>query len=186
MKIFITIALTAIFLMLDLLAGNLALFPALTVYNAVILLLAYGWRYGIASALTGGIIIDVIYGHPFALIGVIFTLAAAAAGGAALRGARQLPGIFAGGCAAGFIVSGLVTILCKTGGGTLPGPDVSSFVIFSTGGGGILLVLLVMLFDFFAARANLPRCVKNTYSDPGNRKNLAMRNKMKHSSRRRR
>ena len=185
MKIFISIALTAIFLLLDLLAGNLALFPALSGYCAIALLLAYGWSYGIIAALTGGIVLDVMYGHSFAVLGVLFALVTAAAGAIAIRGSRQLPGIFAGGCCAGLLVSVTTAVMCRAANGTLPGPDISSYIIFSTGGGGIVLILQVCLFDFFAARANLPRCIKNTYNEPEHRKNLAMRHKMKNSSRRR-
>ena len=47
MKNFICCSLTAIFLVLDMLAGNISLFPAFSVYTAVIFFLAYGWKYGV-------------------------------------------------------------------------------------------------------------------------------------------
>lgn len=186
MKLFISIALTAIFILLDLLAGNLGIFPALTVYCSMVLLLAYGWKYGIASALAGGVIIDAVFGHLLAYYGLFFILAGISGCSIAFRGHRQLAGIFTGGCIAGLIVSALTALLCHIPGYTLPGPDAASYIIFSTGGGGIFLVLLVIVFDFFAVRANLPRCVKSSFNESGSRKNAAMRSRMKSSSRRRR
>ena len=186
MKTFISIALTAIFILTDLLAGNLALFPTLTVYCAAVLLIAYGWKYGLAAALAGGVIIDLIYGHTMAFYGVIFALAPAAAGSIILRGNRQMVSIFAGGCIAGLTVSAATAFFCRISGSSVPGPDVPSYIIFSTGIGGIILILMVVLFDFFAVRANLPRCIKNSYSESAAGKNLAIRHKMKNSSRRRR
>ena len=186
MKTFISIALTAIFILTDLLAGNLSLFPAFTVYCAAVLLIAYGWKYGLAAAIAGGMIIDLVYGHSLAVYAVVFALAAAAAGGTILRGNRQPASIFTGGCLAGLIVSGATVFFCNISGSSIPGPDVPSYLIFSTGGGGFLLFLLVILFDFLAVRANLPRCIKNSYNESTSGRNIALRSKMKSSSRRRR
>lgn len=186
MKTFISIALTAIFILTDLLAGNLALFPTLTVYCAAVLLIAYGWKYGLAAALAGGVIIDLIYGHLIAYYGVIFTLATAAAGAIILRGNRQMASIFTGGCVAGLMVSAATALFCRVSGSSIPGPDMPSYIIFSAGIGGIILILMVVLFDFFAVRANLPRCIKNSYNELAAGKNMAIRNRMKNSSRRRR
>ena len=186
MKTFISIALTAIFILTDLLAGNLALFPTLTVYCAAVLLIAYGWKYGLAAAIAGGVIIDLVYGHLLAFYGVIFALAAAVAGAVILRGNRQTASIFSGGCLAGLTVSVSTAFFCRISGGSVPGPDVPSYIIFSTGTGGMILILMVILFDFFAVRANLPRCIKNSYNESVSGKNMAIRHKMKNSSRRRR
>lgn len=186
MKTFISIALSAIFILADLLAGNLALFPTFTVYCAVVLLIAYGWKYGLAAAIAGGVIIDLVYGHLLAFYGVIFALATAAAGAIILRGNRQTASIFTGGALAGLTVSAATALFCRISGGSVPGPDVPSYIVFATGSGGIILILMVILFDFFAVRANLPRCIKNSYNESVSGKNAAIRNRMKNSSRRRR
>ena len=114
MKTFISIALTAIFILTDLLAGNLALFPTLTVYCAAGLLIAYGWKYGLAAALAGGVIVDLIYGHTMAFYGVIFPLATAAAGAiiqAVLHNPMAAPNIIGVNSGAGLAVSIVVGIL---------------------------------------------------------------------------
>ena len=72
MKNFICCSLTAIFLVLDMLAGNISLFPAFSVYTAVIFFLAYGWKYGVVSALFSGMVLDALYGHSFSYLSLIF------------------------------------------------------------------------------------------------------------------
>lgn len=186
MKIFITVALTAIFLLLDLLSGNLALFPALTVYCTITLSMAYNYSYGAAAAFIAGMVLDVMYGNSFATIGIIFAAASLAGTAAVLRGQRQLSAIFSGGCIAGLLVAVAVSILSRFNGNQLPGSDVPSYLLFSAVFGGIILFLQVLIFDFFAAKANLPCCIKSSYNDPGRRKMDLMRIKMKQSSRRKR
>ena len=186
MKTFITIALTAIFLLLDLLSGNFALFPALTVYCSVVLSLAYHPGYGTAAAFAGGVVLDVMYGHSFAVLGVLFAAASLAGTGIVLRGNRQLGGVFAGGCAAGLIVSVAVSVLSRASGNLLPGSDVPSYILFSGVFGGIILFLQILFFDFLAAKANLPCCIRSSYNDSGRYRMDLMRIKMKQSSRRRR
>ena len=159
MKIFITCALTAMFILLDLLAGNIGLFPGFSVYGALVLFMAYRWQYGVASAVIGGIIIDILYGHSAGGLTFIFTLSVIAGALIAERGHRQIAALFAAGCCTGFIVASGVILTVKLTGGSIPAPDSSSFLIFSTGAGGLWLIILTLLFDFFAARANLPRCI---------------------------
>lgn len=170
MKNFILCSLTAIFLLLDMLAGNLSLFPALSVYLAVILFLAYNWKYGILCAASSGLVLDAVYGHSFSYLSVIFMLAATAGALTAERGHRQLPGLFAAGAAAGSITAVGIMVAVKVTSGQLPAPDRFSYLFFSAGGGGIYLVLGAMLFDFFAERANLPRCIRNVFTDPTQRR----------------
>lgn len=169
MKNFILCSLTALFLLLDLLAGNLSLFPALSVFNAVILFLAYGWRYGIISAVVSGMVLDALYGHSFSYLSVIFVTALTVAAFTAERGHRQLSALFASGAVCGGIIAAGVTIAVKVSGGILPAPDRLSYLVFASGGGGVYLVLAALLFDFFAVRANLPRCIKNVFTEPARR-----------------
>ena len=86
MKNFICCSLTALFLVLDMLAGNISLFPAFSVYTALIFFLAYGWKYGIVSALCSGMILDALYGHSFSYLSLIFLVAVILGAIAAERG----------------------------------------------------------------------------------------------------
>ena len=120
-------------------------------------------------AACSGLVLDAVYGHSFSYLSVIFIIAAAAAALTAERGHRQLPGLFAAGAVAGSITAIGVMIAVKITSGQLPAPDRFSYLLFSAGGGGIYLVLGAMLFDFFAERANLPRCIRNTFTGSSHR-----------------
>ena len=165
MKNFICISLTAFFLVLDMLAGNLSLFPAFSVYAALIFFLAYNWKYGIASALVSGMVLDAFYGHSFSYLSLIFLGAVSLAALAAERGQRQLLPLFASGAIAGIVTALGVILAVKVSGGTLPAPDRITYLLFAFGGGGLWMLIAVMLFDFFAVRANLPRCVRNVFTE---------------------
>lgn len=160
MKIFITIALTAFFLLLDMLAGNFFIFCGSSCFIAIILALAYNWKYGVPAAAAAGTVLDALYGRSFSVTTFIFIPALLAALWVINRGHRELPALLGGGAVAGAIISGGITILVKSSGGTLPAPDLFSYIVFSAGGGGILLLLMVSVFDFFSERGNLPRCIK--------------------------
>ena len=159
MKIFITCALTAMLVMLDLLAGNIGIFPGFSVYGPVVLIMAYGWGYGIPAAAAAGMVIDVLYGHSFGGLTFLFALSALAGALIAERGHRQLAALFAGGVCTGFILASGILLAVKFSDGSIPGPDKISYLVFSAGIGGVWLILSAMIFDFFAARANLPRCI---------------------------
>ena len=170
MKNFICISLTAFFLVLDMLAGNISLFPAFSVYAALIFFLSYNWKYGIASALFSGMVLDAFYGHSFSYLSLIFLVAVTLAVLVAERGQRQLPGLFASGSTAGIITALGVIFTVKVSGGTLPAPDRITYLLFAAGGGGLWMLISVMLFDFFAVRANLPRCVRNVFTESSRRR----------------
>lgn len=169
MKWFITSSLMAIFLLLDLLAGNIFIFCGLSCYCALVIALAFNWKYGVSAAVAGGIILDSIYGRIFSATTIIYAAALLVALWVINRGHRQLPALLGGGAIVGTILSCGTVIMVKFSKGSLPAPDISSYMIFSCGGGALLLVLLVTVFDFFAGRANLPRCIKVELSNSGRR-----------------
>ena len=165
MKNFICCSLTALFLVLDILAGNISLFPAFSVYTALIFFLAYGWKYGIVSALCSGMILDALYGHSFSYLSLIFLVAVILGAIAAERGHRNLVSLFVSGAVAGSVVALGVILAVKISGGTFPAPDRITYLLFGAGGGGVWMLIAVTLFDFFAVRANLPRCVRNVFTE---------------------
>ena len=165
MKNFISWSLTAIFLILDMLIGNLSLFPALSVYCAIVLFLAYGWKYGLISAAASGMVLDAVYGHSFSYLSLIFLCAVLAASLTAERGHRQFLPLLASGAIAGIVISTGVTIAVKISGGMLPAPDRITYIFSAAAGGGLWLLFSVAVFDFFAVRANLPRCMKNVFTE---------------------
>lgn len=169
MKIFITCGLTAIFILLDLLAGNIGLFPAFSVYISLVLVLAYNWSYGIFAAAAAGMVLDVVYGHSLGFLAFVFAAAAGAGALIAERGHRQLISLFGGGGSAGFITAAGVLLTVRFSGGSIPAPDWKSYLIFSVGSGGLWLIILVLIFDFFAKRANLPRCIRSSWTPAGRR-----------------
>lgn len=166
MKNFICCSLTALFLVLDMLAGNISLFPAFSVYAALIFFLAYGWKYGVVSALFSGMVLDALYGHSFSYLSLIFLIAVILGAITAERGHRQLLSLFAAGAVAGSVAALGIIFAVKISGGTLPAPDRITYLLFGAGAGGSWMLIAVMLFDFFAVRANLPRCVRNVFSEP--------------------
>ena len=170
MKTFITAALSAIFILLDLFAGNLSVFCGLSCYCAIVIALAYGLKHALFPALFSAAVLDSLYGRSWSVTAFIFAAALATAFMLIERGHRQLPAILSGGAAAGSVISIGTVIFVKSTGGTLPAPDMASYIVFSTGSGGVLLLLLIVIFDFFAGRANLPRCIKNEFSTAGSRR----------------
>ena len=184
MKSFITVSLTALFTLADIFAGNLGLFPAFSGFCAIVITLAYGYRAGIASALLSGMVLDALYARPFSLLPLIYTLVLVAVTLLADRGHRQYLPICAGGILAGLGFSGGTLLITKLFGGTLPGPDIGSFIIFSAGSGGILLAVLVWGFDCLADKANLPRCIKPAYAPSGRHKRTVSRSKLAGSRKR--
>ena len=72
MKIFITIALTALFLLLDLLVGNFFIFCGFSCFCSIVIAMAYGWKYGVPAAAIAGTILDAIYGRSFSVTTFIF------------------------------------------------------------------------------------------------------------------
>ena len=177
MKIFITIALTALFLLLDLLAGNFFIFCGFSCFSSIIIAMAYGWKYGIPAAAIAGTVLDALYGRSFSVSTFIFVTALLASYGSITRGHRQLPGILIGGALAGAIISCGATLVVKVSGTPLPAPDFFSYVIFSAGGGSLLLLLMVSVFDFFAERGNMPRCIKRELAP----RRTSRRKKVSHS-----
>ena len=147
------------------LAGNLSLFPALSVYCAIVLFLAYGWKYGIVSAAVSGMVLDAVYGHNFSYLSLIFICAVLIGALIADRGHRQILALLGAGAAAGIAVSIGVIISVRISGGMLPAPDRLTYLFSSATGGGLWLFLSAAVFDFFAVRANLPRCVKTVFSN---------------------
>ena len=178
MKSFLTVSLTALFILADIFAGNLGLFPALSGFCAIVITLAYGYKYGIASALLAGMVLDALYARPFSLLPLIYTAVLVTVTLLADRGHRQYPALYAGGVAAGVGFAGGIWLMVKLFGGTLPGPDIGSFLIFSGGTGGILLVVMVWGFDYLAGKADLPRCIKNGYAPAGRQKRTVSRSKL--------
>ena len=185
MKNFISCSLTAIFLILDMLAGNLSLFPAFGVYCAIVLFLAYGWKYGIVSAAVSGMVLDAVYGHNFSYLSLIFICAVLAGALLADRGHRQILALLAGGAAAGITAASGVIIAIKISGGMLPAPDRITCLFSAAAGGGLWLLFSVAVFDFFAVRANLPRCVKSAFAaSPRQMRRPVSRSAQPHSARR--
>ena len=185
MKNFICCSLTAIFLILDMLAGNLSLFPAFGVYCAIVLFLAYNWKYGIVSAAASGMVLDAVYGHNFSYLSLIFLCAVLVGALIADRGHRQILALLAAGAAAGITVSTGVIIAVKFSGGMLPAPDRITYLFSSAAGGGLWLLFSAAVFDFFAVRANLPRCVKSVFStSPRQPRRPVSRSAQNNSSRR--
>ncbi|MBR7107379.1 MAG: hypothetical protein IKC89_03080 [Lentisphaeria bacterium] len=174
MKIFITIALTALFLLLDLLVGNFFIFCGFSCFCSIVIAMAYGWKYGVPAAAIAGTILDAIYGRSFSVTTFIFVPALLASYWSITRGHRQLPGILIGGALAGTVISCGATLVVKSSNTPLPAPDFFSYVIFSAGGGSLLLLLMVSVFDFFAERGNMPRCIKRELSPrrPNRRKRV--------------
>ena len=159
----------AIFLLLDLLTGNIFIFCGLSCYCALVIALAYQWKYGVAAAVAAGIILDSLYGRAVSCTTLIYVPALLGALWVINRGHRQLTALLGGGAIVGTVVSCGTVLFVRLTNGTLPAPDVSSYIIFSCGSGALLLVLLVAVFDFFAGRANLPKCIKAQLTSSGRR-----------------
>ena len=174
MKLFFTFSVTAFLLLGDLLAGNIPLFPALSVYGAAYFALAYGLNYGIFAAAAAGVALDAVYCRPYCLSAAGFVLTVFAVVQFIKRGRRQFLFLPLAGGFAGLLSGAAGSIIAAFYRSELPGPDLWTVLVFSIGFGGLFFTFIVTFLDFLASRADLPRCIrKNTDGLRGKRRTVS-------------
>ena len=158
MKSFITIAVTAMLMVPELLAGNGGLALGLPLYGAVCFAVAFGQVYGIAAAVSAAFLTDIIYDRPYPLWTVWAAVILFAAAGTARRVQRKQPfaALLSGG------VCGIMTVLFNLVQkiffhGDIPGPEPFSLIIFHLSGGIFFMFVLAAVFDALNLRSDLPR-----------------------------
>ena len=158
MKIFITVTLTLLLLVPELLAGNLGLSLALPVYGAVCIYVAFGASYGIYAAGFAALTVDIIYDRPLPVWSVAAILILLCGASAARRMQRKTPSAsLTAGAVCGVLIAFYNIFISIFTSGTLAGPDPYSLLVFHIIGGMFFMFLFVLIFDALNLRSDLPR-----------------------------
>ena len=158
MKTFLTIWITAMMMVLELICGNMGLALGFPIFSAVYFAVAFAPSYGIAAAGFAGLLLDVIYDRTWltgALVAVLITFIASET---ARRIHRHQPeSSLLSGALCGLMI--LLANLCGAliSGETPPGPRIFSMMVFQIIGGAIFMLMMTLSFDAINLRSNLPR-----------------------------
>ena len=158
MKNFITLTLTLLLLVPELIAGNLGLAPGFPLYGAVCLAVAFGEVYGVAAAGLSAMILDIIYDRPYPFWTVSAVLILYIAAGTVKRVQRKQPvSALSAGAVCGILIALYNIFLPFFANGDLPGPNPFALLIFHISGGMFFMFILVLIFDAVNLRSDLPR-----------------------------
>ena len=157
MRSFLTLCVTLMLMVPELLAGNLGLPLGLPFFGAVYFAGAFGIAYGIVAGGCAGLMLDLLYcrgGLSGAISGMLIVLAAAAVTGGEQR---RLPGAA---LAAGGVCGGAVALSnaleCLIAGSPFPEPGFFTMLIFQISGGALFMLPMTALFDAVNLRCDLP------------------------------
>lgn len=158
MKTFVTVCITAMFMAVELIAGNMGLALGLPVFAASYFLISFGTLYGIMAAGIAGLFTDLIYAREYCFYAVMWVIIAAITGSVIRRFHRNMPfSPLAGGAVCGILINSSNCLHTFFTGNISPGPDFFSMIIFQAAGGMGLMLSMVLLFDAVNFRSNLPR-----------------------------
>ena len=158
MKTFLTIFITALMIVPELLCGNLGMSPGLPLYTAIYFAGAFGLFYGLTAAGFAGLLLDLRYARPYRWTALIWALITFAAFECSMRLRMRSPEApIVAGITAGFLQLLWSVFYTLVTAHPLPGPDIFSMLVFDLTGGGIFMLLTVLLFDAINFRCNLPR-----------------------------
>lgn len=158
MKTFLTVTLTLMLMVPEFFAGNLGLAPALPLYGAVCIFIAFGTAYGVSAAGFAALTADIIYDRPFPAWTIAAVIILFCSASAAKRMQRKQPGAaLVSGAVCGTLTALYNVFIVYFTGGTLAGPDPYSLLIFHLAGGMLFMFLLVLIFDALNLRSDLPR-----------------------------
>lgn len=158
MKVFITVVVTSLFTVLELIIGNAGLSLGLPYFTALYFGTAFGTVYGISAAGGAGFVLDLLYAREYLIRAATAVVIVELSRRAAVRMHRSMPAAPVGsGMICGTLINLFNTFSVWLCGEPLPGPDYFSMLIFQSIGGGIFMLLTVLLFDAVNLRSNLPR-----------------------------
>ena len=158
MKIFLTITVTAVLLVFELIAGNAGLALGLPLYGALFFAVAFGQAFGISAAGGAALLLDIIYARSFPFWSIYAMLAVFFASVNVHRMQRKQPlASLISGAFCGILIVVFNLLSAWISGEEIPGPDPFSLIVFHVFGGMIFMFLLVVLFDAVNLRSNLPR-----------------------------
>lgn len=160
MKAFLTLCVTAFFMSLELICGNMGLPLGLPLFAAVYFSAAFGVNYGIWAAGLSGLLLDAVYCRNVPLSALIYAGIVLLCLQIAVRFERHVPvaPAFSGACC-GFLIWLWHMIYAWIAGIPLPGPDIFSMAVFQISGGLLLMLCLTLFFDAVNFRCNLPKFV---------------------------
>lgn len=158
MKIFLTVTVTALLMVCELIAGNVGLALGLPLYGALYFAVAFGQAYGIGAAGAAALMLDIIYARSFPSWSIYAMLAVFMVSVNVHRMQRKQP--FASLIAGAFC--GILIVIYNLSaayfaGEDIPGPDPFNLIVFHIVGGTLFMFFLVMIFDAVNFRSNLPR-----------------------------
>ena len=158
MKKFITLTLSLLLLVPELLAGNFGLALGLPVYGAVCLSVAFGEVYGIAAAGLSAMILDIIYDRPYPWWSICAILILYISVNTVRRMQRKQPvSALSAGAVCGALIALYNIFYPLFTDGDLPGSNPFALLVFHISGGILFMFLLVLIFDAVNLRSNLPR-----------------------------
>lgn len=169
MRIFLVSFVTALLIMLELLAGNYGLCLAFPLIGSVYFAVAYRKRTGFISACAAGLVLDALYCRDEMLLMLLYPAAVLAALQIIRQTRRRMPfAPLAAGAVLGAVVNGGNIVLCLIYQVPLNGPDLPSMLVFQVTVSAILMLLFTWTADALAFKCNLPR-FKYTGNDSSRR-----------------
>lgn len=166
MKLFMTLTVTGILIWLELFAGNLGLPLGLPLYAALYFAAANGMVYGMVSAGSAGLLLDLLYAREYLAGALTGTAVVALCAAYACRSSRKMPyAPLTCGMLCGLLICLVNWLWIFFSGGVYYGPNPLCMLIFQIVGGGIFMLLFTLTADAVNFRSDLPRfCLRDNRS----------------------
>lgn len=165
MKLFLTIFISALSVLLELLCGNLGISAGFPVYPAVYFYIAFGPVYGIGTAGVSALLTDVIYCRDLLVTAPVWIVITMSGILTVRRWQRQKPQApFFSGMVCGTELVIYQLLFSRLTGGGMPGPDILSLLVFHSTAGGIYMLFMTWLFDAVNYRCNLPKFSSSSFN----------------------
>ena len=162
MRIFLVTFVTAVLILLELLAGNFGLSPGFPLCGAVYFAAAYRKSAGLISAGCAGLVLDAIYCRDVMLLMLLYPAITLVSWQVIRYLRRQIPlAPLAAGAVTGALMNITTLLLCLLYRVPLPGPDPVSMFVFQVFVSAVFMVLFTTVADVLAFKCNLPR-LKNS------------------------
>ena len=162
MKVYLVTAVTAVFVLLDLLTGNAGLSMALVLCPALYFAVVYRRRYGFIAAAAAAVVLEAIYFREWMLAPALYPLILLAALSVVNNTGRSFPlSVLSGGGTIGALMWLANVMQCVMLGLPLPEPDAASVLVFQVVFSALTMLVFTVVADFFAFKCNLPRFSMN-------------------------